>query len=74
MRINENRIEERACPLCGLPRPLDWFGPEVAFAERDPSSQKVKRVARHRKHAACWKCRELGGSAADLRASLAAGR
>lgn len=58
--VNENRIKEKRCPVCGAKRPLDWFGQEVKLVEREKESMRVKGVIRYRKYVACWRCRELG--------------
>lgn len=56
---HENRIKLEACPICGVERPEDWFGPELKYVERNRLTAKTERVIRYRKYVACWRCREL---------------
>lgn len=58
--FNENRVITKACPVCGIQRPLDWFGSLMKHVvyKKDGS---VSSVIRYRKYHACWKCRALKG-------------
>lgn len=58
--INQNRIVTKACPVCGVSRPLDWFGQELKVVDYKKDGT-VRKVVRYRKYLACWKCRATKG-------------
>lgn len=43
--INQNRIVTKTCPVCGVSRPLDWFGQEQKLVDykKDGTVRKVVR-------------------------------
>lgn len=55
----EGNLQTKECPICGIARPLDWFGRELKEDIRDTHTGKVISVRRRREFNECWKCREL---------------
>lgn len=47
-------------PVCGVSRPLDWFGQEQKLVDYKKDGT-VRKVVRYRKYHACWKCRATKG-------------
>ena len=58
---HQSRIETKVCPICGNPRPLDWFGQELKLVDYKKDGT-VRKVVRYRKYHACWKCRAVEGA------------
>lgn len=46
--INQNRIVTKTCPVCGVSRPLDWFGQEQKLVDYKKDGT-VRKVVRYRK-------------------------
>lgn len=50
--MNENKIDTRPCPVCGIKRPQDWFGGEAKHVacwkcralKRDAQTRNAKAV------------------------------